>query len=89
MELRNGKSTTCVWSLRKRTLACSRSKTYASLFHPKWEQRAIASALDAVGEAIEAGRAERDSLEEMKESAAEALLSGRLRLMTPREKDHD
>ena len=48
------------------------------------EQQALAGALDAVGEAIEADRAERDRLEAMKESAADALLTGRLRLMTPR-----
>ena len=46
------------------------------------EQRVIAAALDGIGEAIEETKAERKNLDEMKSSAAEALLTGRLRITT-------
>ena len=45
------------------------------------EQLATAAALDAVGEAIEQTRRECDELKTMKSSAAEALLTGRLRVL--------
>ena len=43
------------------------------------EQREIAAALDRIGEAIEETNVERKNLDELKSSAAEALLTGRLR----------
>ena len=43
------------------------------------EQRAIAGSVAAINKAIESGRAERKRLEAMKASAADALLTGRLR----------
>ena len=44
------------------------------------EQREIAAALDGIGEAIEETNVERKNLDKMKLSAAEALLTGRLRI---------
>ncbi len=46
---------------------------------PLTEQRAIAGGLDGIDEAIDSGRAEREGLQAMKASAADALLTGRLR----------
>ena len=46
---------------------------------PQVEQRAIAGMFDSIDEAMESGRRERDSLNAMKASAADALLTGRLR----------
>ena len=47
---------------------------------PLPEQRAIAAALDSVEEAIEQAPAERDALQSLKVSTAEALLTGRMRV---------
>ena len=47
---------------------------------PLPEQRAIATALDGVDEAIERGRMETDMLQSLKSSAADALLTGRVRV---------
>ena len=47
---------------------------------PLPEQRAIATALDGVDEAIEQARRERNGLQSLKASAAEALLTGRVRV---------
>ena len=44
------------------------------------EQQAVIGALDGVDEAIERARAEQDSLTSLKASAADALLSGRVRV---------
>ncbi len=44
------------------------------------EQRAIAAVLEGVGDAIERGHEERDGLQSLKASAADALLSGRVRV---------
>ena len=44
------------------------------------EQQAIAAALDGVDEAIERGRMETDMLKSLKASAADALLTGRVRV---------
>ena len=44
------------------------------------EQQAIAAALDGVDEAIEQARQERDALQLLKSSAADALLTGRVRV---------
>ena len=44
------------------------------------EQQAIADALDGVDEAVEQARQERDGLQLLKASAADALLSGRVRV---------
>ena len=44
------------------------------------EQQAIAELLDGVDRAIEGGREERDSLQSLKASAADALLTGRVRV---------
>ena len=44
------------------------------------EQQAIAELLDGVDRAIEGGREERDSLQSLKASAADALLTGRVRI---------
>ena len=44
------------------------------------EQQAIADALDGVDEAIEQARRERDGLQMLKSSAADALLTGRVRV---------
>lgn len=49
-------------------------------FPPMSEQDAIASLLDSVEEAIERGRAETDVLRSLKASAADALLTGRVRV---------
>ncbi len=54
---------------------------------PMTEQRAIAGGLDGIDEAIDSGRAEREGLQAMKASAADALLTGRLRITT-RERTH-
>ena len=51
------------------------------------EQLVIAAVLDAIGEAIEQTGQECDELKTMKSSAAEALLTGRLRITT-RERTH-
>ena len=48
------------------------------------EQQAIAEALDGVDEAIEQARRERDGLQLLKASAADALLTGRLRIRIDR-----
>ena len=47
---------------------------------PLPEQQAIASALDAVGDAIERAREERDGLQSLKTSASDALLTGLVRV---------
>ena len=44
------------------------------------EQRAIAAMLDGVDEALERARSERDAIQSLKASAADALLSGRVRV---------
>ena len=54
--------------------------TYPILLPPLPEQRAIAAALDSVEEAIEQALAERDALQSLKASTAEALLTGRMRV---------
>ena len=46
---------------------------------PLEEQRAIADAFDSVDAAIEGARAERAALQSSKASAADALLTGRVR----------
>ena len=46
---------------------------------PLPEQKTIAAVLDSVDDAIERARGERDRLQTMKESAADALLTGRVR----------
>ncbi len=51
------------------------------------EQRAIAATLDSVDAAIEGARAERDALQSMKLSAADALLTGRVRISNAAEPD--
>ena len=50
-------------------------------FPPMGEQRAIASALDGVDEAIEHGRIETYMLKYLKHSTADALLMGKVRLV--------
>ena len=47
---------------------------------PLPEQRAIAAVLDGVDDAIERGRSEADALRSLKASAADALLTGRVRV---------
>ena len=47
---------------------------------PLPEQQAIAAVLDGVGEAIEWARTERETLQSVKASAADALLTGRVRV---------
>ena len=47
---------------------------------PMPEQQALAGALDAISETIESGSKERDRLQAMKASVADALLTGRLRV---------
>ena len=47
---------------------------------PLSEQQAIAALLDSVDEAIESGRMETDMLQSLKSSAADALLTGRVRV---------
>ena len=49
-------------------------------FPPMREQQAIAEALDGVDEAIEHARQERDALQLLKASAADALLTGHVRI---------
>ena len=44
------------------------------------EQRAIATVLDSVDEAIKQTREERKELQSLKASAADALLTGRVRI---------
>ena len=50
------------------------------LLPPLPEQRAIAAVLDGVEEAAEVARKEREGLRSMKESTAEALMTGRMRM---------
>ena len=50
------------------------------LLPPLPEQRAIAALLDGVDDAVEQARAERDVLQSVKASAADALLTGRVRV---------
>ena len=52
---------------------------YSISLPPLAEQRSIAAALDSVDEAIRRARQERDGLQSLLESAAEALLTGRIR----------
>ena len=47
---------------------------------PQPEQRAIASVLDGVDEVIARGRRQRNGLQSVKGSTAEALLTGRVRV---------
>ena len=49
-------------------------------FPPQSEQLAIAAVLDGVDGAIEHARQERDALQLLKASAADALLTGRVRV---------
>ena len=53
---------------------------YRLALPPSGEQRAIAALLSSVEEAIERGRAETDVLRSLKASAADALLTGRVRV---------
>ena len=56
-------------------------KSLAIALPPLPEQRIIATLLDGVDEAIERGRAETEMLQSLKASAADALLTGRVRVM--------
>ncbi len=58
----------------------SRLKRALILLPAKAEQQAIAAALGGVDEAVEQARQERDGLQLLKASAADALLSGRVRV---------
>ena len=49
---------------------------------PLSEQLAVGSTIEAIDDAIRSGREERDRLQAMKDSAADALLTGRLRITT-------
>ena len=51
-----------------------------TLLPPLPEQRAIAASLDGVDEAIERGRTQTNMLNSLKASAADALLTGRVRV---------
>ena len=51
---------------------------------PPHEQQAIAEMLDSVDEAIEQGRAETEILQSLKASAADDLLTGRVRVRQSR-----
>ena len=44
------------------------------------EQQSISAVLDGLDEAIERARSERDGLQLLKDSAADALLTGRMRV---------
>ena len=57
-------------------------RTLPILLPPLAEQRAIAAILDAIDDTIERRREERDGLQLLKASAADALLAGRLRVTT-------
>ena len=50
------------------------------LLPPLAEQRAIAAVLDSIDEAIEGSRVERDALQSLQTSTADALLTGRVRV---------
>ena len=54
---------------------------------PLYEQQTVASVLDSADTFIEWARAERDALQSMKLSAADALLSGRVRVSNAAEPD--
>ena len=68
-------ASTGVPSLKQKLCASPTSRT-----PPLPEQQAIASALDAVGDAIERAREERDGLQSLKTSASDALLTGLVRV---------